>query len=43
MSESMPEIPDGPLENQDMPDRTQNDAPDVPGVWHRSEGEPDDR
>lgn len=43
MSESSPEVPDGPLEDPDMPDRTQNDAPDAPGVEHGSEEEPDER
>jgi hypothetical protein len=43
MSESIPEVPDGPLEDPDMPDRTQNDAADAPAVEHGSEEEPDER
>jgi hypothetical protein len=41
MSESMPEMPDGPLEDPDMPRRTQDDVPD--GVEHGSEEDPDQR
>ncbi len=43
MSEQMPETPDGPLEDPDRPDSTQNDAPDAPGVEHGSEENPDER
>lgn len=30
-------------EDPDLPDSTQNDAPDAPGVEHGSEENPDDR
>jgi hypothetical protein len=41
MSEQTPETRDGPLEDPDLPDSTQNDAPDAPGVEHGSEENPD--
>jgi len=36
-----PIAPDGPLEDPDEPDRTQNDAPEALGVEHGSEKDPD--